>query len=106
MALVRIRRARQDEQEVGEAVQGPERERVDAMRLSSNECVALRSPAHRASDVEPRRRDATPWKHEALELGQVRVEPIAVLLESIDLLLSDTEPALVVERHREVRAEI
>ena len=72
----------------------------------SHERLSLGAPAHRARDVEPRGSLAATGKHEALELGELRVEAVAVDLERVDLLLRRAQPPFVLERHREIGAEV
>ena len=70
------------------------------------ERLALGSPAHGARDVEPRSGLRSARQHEALELGKIGVEAVAVGLERVDLLLRRTQPPLQLERDGEIGAEI
>ncbi len=45
-------------------------------------------------------------EHEARELGKLGVEAVALGLEPVDLLLRRAQPSLVLERNREIRAEV
>ena len=96
MAVSSIRRASQDEQEVGEAVQVDERERVHVVRTRGRECLALGPSAQCSGDVEPRGGLATTRQDEALQLGEVGVEAVAATLnEEVDTLVDVVEPYLL-----------
>src|SRR5262245_66098438 len=56
LVAAEVRAAREDEEQVGEPVEVDERERVHVDLLRREQRVALRAPAHRPRDVEPRRR--------------------------------------------------
>ena len=101
-----VRRARKDEQEVGEPVQVDERQRADRMSAGCGQGFALRATADRARNVKPRGALAPTGEDEALELGQLGVEVVAVALESVDLLLRDAQAALALHRNREIGPEI
>ena len=106
MAVSSIRRASQDEQEVGEAVQVDERERVHVVRTRGRECLALGPSAQCSGDVEPRGGLATTRQDEALQLGEVGVEAVALRFEPVDLLLRDAQTAFVCSRDGKVRADV
>src|SRR5205823_4752404 len=103
---LRVRGARQDEEQVGEPVQVDERERAQAVgdRKRGN----LRAPADRAGDVQARRRFRPARQDEALQRLELRVERVAEALELVDLALRDPEAVAVAvgERNRDVRAEV
>ena len=106
MAFGRIRRASQDEQEVGEAVQIDEREWAHVVCACGRECLALGSSAQCSGDVEPRGGFATTGQDEALQLGEVGVEAVALPFEPVDLLLRDTESSFVGSGDGEVRPDV
>ena len=76
------------------------------MRLGGAKRLALRPAADRPRDVQggcglcPTRED------EALELGKLGVEAVAVLLEAVDDRLLDPQPALDLARDREIGADV
>ena len=77
-AGVCVRGAREDEEQVGDAVEVDTRERVD-VRLERGE---LRTAGDRACDVQARRRIRAARQDEALQLGQRRVVLVAELLRA------------------------
>ncbi len=102
----RVRRARQDEEEVGEPVQVDGDERAEPVVLRRQDRLTLGAAADRPGDVERRRGRRATREDEALELRQVGVEPVAVLLEPVDERLLDPQPALDLARDGEVGAEV
>ena len=72
----RVHGAREDEEEVGEPVQVDKRQGVQGMDAGGLERLALGATADSARDVETRRSFAPSGKHEALELRQLREEPV------------------------------
>ena len=67
---------------------------------------ALGATADRTSDMKPRGDLAPTREDEALQVGQLVVEDVAVTLERIDLNLGHAEPRLVLHRDREIGAEV
>ncbi len=101
-----IRRAGEDEEEIGESVQVPERNRVDRVHGGGDQRLALGPAADRPGDVQPCRGLRARRQDEALELGEIGVEAVAVTLERVLLPLGDAQACLALERHREVGAEV
>src|SRR5512132_1768757 len=99
-----VRGAREDEQEVGEPVQVHGNERVYPL---DRKCPALRAPADRAHEEQARRELASAGEDEAFQRLEPRVRLVALGLQPVDRILSDAEPAVVLdERHRQVGAEV
>jgi GNAT superfamily N-acetyltransferase len=101
-----VRVTRQDEEEIREPVQVDERQRVRRMLLGCCERLALRTAAGRSGDVQSSRCFGPSREHEAPKLGQIRVDAVAVSLQRIHLLLSDTKPVFALHRHREICPEV
>lgn len=106
MTSERVRGAGKDEQQVGEAVQIRERERAHGVVEGCRQRLTFRATADRSPDMESRRGLAPARQDEALERWELGVEPVAVVLERVDLLLSDAEARIVLQRDREVRPEV
>src|SRR5690349_4800757 len=75
-----VRPPREDEQQVGDAVEVDARQRVH-VRLERRE---LAPPRDRARDVQLRRRRRAARQHEAAQLRQLRVVLVTELLELVD----------------------
>ena len=95
-----VARAGADEEQVGEPVQVDESERVEVDLLGRGERVPLGAAADGARDVQPRRELGPAGQDEAAQLGQLRVEAVAVGLEPVDLCLLDAKALLPLPRHR------
>src|SRR5439155_8950633 len=106
LVAARVRRAREDEEEIGEPVQVDERERAQVDVLRRRQRLALDTAADRARDVQARRRLRPAGQDEALQLGQAVVPFVARVLEPLDLRLLDTEPSLDVDGDAEVGAKV
>ena len=68
--VARVRRAGEDEEQVGEPVQVDERERVQRALAGGVEHLALGAAARRSRDMQPRGGLAAAGKNEAAQLGQ------------------------------------
>ena len=93
-------------EKVGEAIQIHEHERVEGCAPRGQQRLALGPSADRAGDVQARRDLAPARKHEAPELGKGGVEAVALVLEDVDLRLRHAQSSLVLQRHREIGAEV
>lgn len=102
----RVRGASEDEEKIGKPVQVDERDRIHGMSTGRGERLALRATADRTGDVKSRRNLAPAGEDEALELGQLLVEVVAVALQRFDLRLGDPKPRLMLHRHREIGAQV
>ena len=74
--------------------------------LRGPECLSLGAPADRPRDMERCGRQCPSRQHEAPELGQVGVEPVAVRLEPVDHRLLDPEAPLDARRDGQVGADV
>ena len=101
-----VRRAGEDEEQVGEPVQVAEHERVQIDLLRPEQDVALGAAADRPRDVEPRGRLGAARQDEAAQLRQVGVEVVAELLERVDHRLLDAEAVGHAPRHGEIGADV
>jgi Bacterial Ig-like domain (group 1) len=103
----RVRRARENEQQVTEPVQIDERERVHGPLVVRGQNLTLGPAALGARDVQAAGSFRTAGKDEAAELGKGRVRGVAVTFEPVDRRLVDAQlPVTRGIRHREVGAEI
>jgi len=102
----RIRGTGKDEQKVGQSVQVDEHERAHLVETGCGQRLTFGASADRARNMQARSSLAPTWEHEALELRKLRVEPVAVTLERVDLLLRDAEARFVLQRNREVSAQV
>ena len=102
-----ICRPGEDEQEVGEPVQVPERLGIHGRLSGQSHGQALRPPADRSRHVEACRHLRTAREHEAAQRLEALVDEVAELLQRAHLARIDPEPFLcVVERHGEVGAQV
>src|SRR5918999_3175396 len=105
--LGHVRTAGEDEEEVGQSVQVDQDQRIDVDLPGGGEGIALGAAAGRARDVQPGRGLGAAGKDEALELGEVGVEAVAVALEVRDLLVGDSQaPVTDAVRDGEVGADV
>ena len=110
-AAVVVREPRDDEEQVGEPVQVGERRRVHRLGLGQRDGVALGPPARRPGDVERGRRRRPAGEDEARQRLEPRAELVAGPLERGHVVVRDPQaalavPALGVERHRQVGADV
>src|SRR4051794_31336324 len=87
LAPLRVRGAREDEEQVGEPVQVDERHRVQVAVARDGDYLALDAPADGARDVQARGGLGSPREHEALQRLERLVRLVAVALERVDLRL-------------------
>ena len=69
------------------------------MLLGCRQRFTLGPPADRPCELKARRGLASAREDEALELGQLVVEPVALALQRLHLALRDPQPPLALERH-------
>src|SRR6185312_14249812 len=105
--LAVVRRAGEDEEQVGEPVQVHGHERVELDLARGGERRELGPATDRACDMQARRGLAPAGQDEALQLGQALVVLVAEALELVDLRLRDPEPVVVFGiGHRQVGSEV
>ena len=98
-----VRGAREDEEQVGDAVQIDPRQRVDVRFERGDLCAPRGSPR----DMQPGRRFRPARQDEALQLGKRGVVLVAESLEVVDHLLGRAQALVGTgERHREVGADV
>lgn len=89
-----VRRESEREEEVGEPVRPGEERGVDRLRGAQAHELTLGAAGDRASDVQGGRGRRPPREDEAGERGMLRVEPIDLSLEPVDVRLADGRHAL------------
>ena len=98
--------ASEDEQQVGQAVQVHEREGIHGVQTRRRQRLTLGATAGRTRYVQARGNLGPARKYEALELRELGVEPVAVALQRVDLLLCDAQARVLLHGDGEIGAKI